>query len=415
MAVVDDDPTGTQTVQNVWVTTSWEPPVLADCLGGPEPLFFISTNSRALDTRACETVSREVGRSLRKAATRIGRRVILASRSDSTLRGHFPSEVLALCRGLRETPAAVLLVPAFLEAGRYTVGDVHWATDRGGLVPASETEFARDPTFGYRSRELRSWVEEKTGGAVARDEVASLPLELVRSQGPVGIAAKLREIAARPPRRLGYAWALGPVVVCNAASYDDLTTLALGVSLVEREGMSLVYRTAASFLKARAGVATRQPLVGEELTARRGAGLEVAALLDPESRDAAVRAAAARADDALRGGTSAIVATTRGVIRPRGTDFLGAGRAIMDGLCDAVRRMEQRPAWILAKGGITSLSVARVLGVQRARVLGQAAPGVPVWKLGPEARYPDTTYVVFPGNVGDDTTLHGIVRSLTTP
>ena len=65
-------------------------------------------------------------------------------------------------------------------------------------------------------------------------------------------------------------------------------------------------------------------------------------------------------------------------------------------------------------GGPTSVEIARAgLGVKEAFVPGQIAPGVPVWELGPETRWPGIHYVVFPGNVGDDFTLGHVVRALS--
>jgi len=45
-------------------------------------------------------------------------------------------------------------------------------------------------------------------------------------------------------------------------------------------------------------------------------------------------------------------------------------------------------------------------------VLGQILPGVPVWKLGAESRFPNLAYIVFPGNVGDAHSLADVVRQL---
>ena len=71
---------------------------------------------------------------------------------------------------------------------------------------------------------------------------------------------------------------------------------------------------------------------------------------------------------------------------------------------------------MIAKGGITSSDVAtRGLGVKRALVRGQLLPGVPVWRLGAEARFPGIDYVVFPGNVGSDTALADAVQQLSQP
>src|SRR5262249_21943806 len=71
-----------------------------------------------------------------------------------------------------------------------------------------------------------------------------------------------------------------------------------------------------------------------------------------------------------------------------------------------------RPAWIIAKGGITSHDVAlHGLGIRRAEVAGQLYPGLisvlrPVDGLAAAIGMP---YVVFPGNVGDEQALTKVV------
>ena len=80
-----------------------------------------------------------------------------------------------------------------------------------------------------------------------------------------------------------------------------------------------------------------------------------------------------------------------------------------------LRRLEVRPRYLIAKGGITSSDLAtRGLGVKRALVLGQILPGVPVWELGPETKFPGLPYVVFPGNVGGPEALQDAVQKLNT-
>ena len=44
--------------------------------------------------------------------------------------------------------------------------------------------------------------------------------------------------------------------------------------------------------------------------------------------------------------------------------------------------------------------------------MGQIQPGIPVWKLGPESRFPGLPYIIFPGNVGSDDTLKKVVKIL---
>ena len=92
---------------------------------------------------------------------------------------------------------------------------------------------------------------------------------------------------------------------------------------------------------------------------------------------------------------------------------LAIGETIARSLVKIVSSLRERPRWLVAKGGITSSEVATAaLGVRRALVLGQALPGVPVWQLGPETRWPGLGYVVFPGNVGGVDALGQLVASL---
>ena len=73
-----------------------------------------------------------------------------------------------------------------------------------------------------------------------------------------------------------------------------------------------------------------------------------------------------------------------------------------------------RPAFLVAKGGITSSTVAtHALGIRKALVLGQIQPGIPVWQADSSSKFPEIPYVVFPGNVGDRDTLRQVVEVLT--
>lgn len=86
---------------------------------------------------------------------------------------------------------------------------------------------------------------------------------------------------------------------------------------------------------------------------------------------------------------------------------------ISDAVQSCVGSLKVTPAFVVAKGGITSSDVGtKALRVKRALVLGQIAPGVPVWRTGEESRFPGTPYVIFPGNVGDTDTLKNAVETL---
>jgi uncharacterized protein YgbK (DUF1537 family) len=354
------------------------------------------------------------------------------SRGDSTLRGHFPAETEALAAGLAGDGAgadAIVFCPAYPEAGRVTVDDVHMVRIDGQMTPAAETEFAGDPTFGYSFSNLRDWlVERGVEGAIA-----SIGSEDLRAGGGRRVAERLLELRGQ-----------ARYVVANAASAEDLAVLALGIGLAEEQGMRLIYRTGPSFLGARAGLATPGPLADAEVAMPGGRGLVVVgshtALTTEQLRAAEgvlglgtveldvnrvlresaaglarlIEETAAELRVLLAKGDAGI-ATTRKVSVAGEMSGLDVARRVSDALVEVVAAVvaEARLDWVVAKGGITSNEIARrALGARRATVLGQLFPGrVSVWELerGAAERL---RYVVFPGNVGEADGLYRAIRRL---
>jgi uncharacterized protein YgbK (DUF1537 family) len=165
VVVLDDDPTGTQTVHGIPVLTEWSVEALGVELANELPACFLLTNSRSLSLAEAQSLNATIGHNLQEAAHNVSRRFVVVSRSDSTLRGHFPGEVAALAEALAQDFDAWLLIPFFQEGGRYTLDDVHYVAEGEWLVPAAETEFARDAVFGYHTSELPQWVGRKRVGA----------------------------------------------------------------------------------------------------------------------------------------------------------------------------------------------------------------------------------------------------------
>ena len=165
LVVLDDDPTGTQTVHGLPVLTYWSEDALCRELENELPAFFILTNSRSLPADRAKRISSEIGRRLQTASAATGRPFAVVSRSDSTLRGHFPDEVAALSASIGKTVDGWILCPFFEEGGRYTAGDVHYVREGPMLIPVGETDF--DPT--------------KPGGNVPEDQHAAKRAEYQRA------------------------------------------------------------------------------------------------------------------------------------------------------------------------------------------------------------------------------------------
>ncbi|MFC7343991.1 four-carbon acid sugar kinase family protein [Saccharopolyspora griseoalba] len=437
LVVLDDDPTGTQTVADLPVLTTWSVDDLRWALTRPGNAFFVLTNTRSLSVADAEARNREVIDALAQAAEAEQVDFVVASRSDSTLRGHFPRETDVLAEELarRGKPVdGVVIVPAFPSAGRFTIDSVHWARTADGMLPAGRTEFAEDATFGYRSSDLREWVEEKTGGRAAADQVLPVTLADLREGGPERVAELLGTARDRQP------------VVVDAAGDDDLRVLALALLRAEEAGKRLLYRVGPAFVRSRAGQAGSPPLDVEALRAMGAADghgliavgshvglttgqldglrelggiteleLDVAALLEPSARDDHVAEVSRAAAEAMSG-ADVVIRTSRTPVTGSDPDAsLAIARAVSAGLVDTVRATVRahRPAFVVAKGGITSSDIATDgLDVRRAVVRGTMLPGiVSLWEP-VSGEFAGVPYVVFPGNVGDRGSLAEVVSSL---
>ncbi|WP_143588253.1 four-carbon acid sugar kinase family protein [Tersicoccus sp. Bi-70] len=448
LVVLDDDPTGTQSVAGLPVLTRWEVDDFTWAFatpdpGRPAPAVYVLTNTRSLDPDEAARRNREVVTNA-LAAAQGSRAVTFVSRSDSTLRGHFPLEPDTIAATVQEltgrTTDGVVVVPAFPDAGRITVGGTHYArgTD-GALTPVADTEFARDATFGYRTSVLADWVEEKSAGRHRASTVLGIDLRVLRTGSPDQSAVAIADVLDGATDRT-------PVVV-DAVTENDLRRLALGLAEAERRGRSFIHRVGPPFVRARIGQEVAAPLTAEVIptppdatagglivvgshvgqTTRqlealrrrhsrlRVAELDVQRLLAGAGDPVAETAQRISAD---LGAGDVVLHTSRTLVtagNPAGS--LAIARQVSAALVAIVQRVvaDRRPRFVIAKGGITSSDVAaHGLGIVRAIVRGPMLPGiVSLWEPadGPARGVP---YVVFAGNVGDDEALAVVVATLST-
>ncbi|KAK9211977.1 hypothetical protein WN943_001356 [Citrus x changshan-huyou] len=136
-----------------------------------------------------------------------------------------------------------------------------------------------------------------------------------------------------------------------------------------------------------------------------------------EERQEEIIRAAEMVDVFLQARKDTLLITSRVLITGKTpSESLEINLKVSSAMVEIVRRITTRPRYILAKGGITSSDIAtKALEAKRAKVVGQALAGVPLWELGPESRHPGVPYVVFPGNVGDNNAVANVVRSWARP
>jgi len=440
LVALDDDPLGGQTLHDVVYYTDWSAPHFREAFAAPDKLFFVLTNSRALTPSEARRALSEAAANCAAAAREAGVPYLYLSRCDSTLRGHYPLETEVLRESQEaDTRRAVdgeVFCPFFLEGGRFTLGGEHYVLQGDELTPAAGTEFAKDAAFAYTHSFLPDYIEEKTGGAFKAADVLHIPLEQLRGADIDGIEQKLMTVR-------------GFNKICvDAVCYADLKAFAIALYRAMARGKTFIISSAASLIKVMAGVSDIPLLTRTQLSRGECAngGLVVVgshtqktttqleellklenvvpvafnsdAVLDGETAFAAeVRRCVAEEERIIAAGKTAVSFTCRAPLSVAGDTAESALRwsaAISDGVQRLVGGLKTPPAFVVVKGGSTARDVAvKALGVRSALVLGQIRPGVPVWRTGAESRFPAIPYVIFPGNVGTETTLREAVAVLT--
>ena len=439
IVVIDDDPLGIQTIHGISVYTGWDHDSILSGFMEENDLFYIMTNSRGFTKEQVKKTHPAVCAMVDRAARETGRDYIYLNRSDSTLRGHYPLESEILKAEYEKYTGkkadGEILCPFFEEGGRFTIDNVHYVKYGGELVPANETEFARDRTFGFRSASMPEYVEEKTRGAYRAEDVICISLEDLHDMKIERIEEQL--MAVRDFNK----------IIVNAVSYADVKVFCIAMYRAMAKGKVFIPRTAASFIKVMGGVPDRPLLAREEMvTGKTGGGgliiigshtnkttaqlqelrkmteiefieLDAALVRDQAAFEAEVERCLDLEEKIIGSGMTVCCYTTRALITADTgdkEDELRLSVMISDAVQSLAGRLTVTPSFIIAKGGITSSDIGtKALGVRKATALGQIRPGIPVWKTGEESRFPGTPFVIFPGNVGDENTLREAVEVLT--
>ena len=437
--VLDDDPTGIQTVHSIPVYTSWDFSTLRQIMEDKHKLIYILTNSRALTSVETQRLHKQLARDLKLVALEEGKKFLLISRSDSTLRGHYPLENKTIYNELTkdEKIDGEIIIPFFLEGGRFTFNDIHYIKEGDVLVPIGQTEFARDSVFGYKSSNLKEWIEEKTAGQYPAGQVISISLNMLRAKDIKGVLHKLLEIKNFNK------------VIVNAVEYTDVKVFLIALSESINRGKNFLFRTAASFVQVIGGINPKPLLTKDTLYPKGKSSLpgliiigsyvqkttqqmkkldELSNLIWIEwdvsqaKTQKHLRAEVDRVTSEVKKGFNfekdVCIYTSREYYRndlqnENSDKNLIFSSRVSEGLTKVVKALKIKPSFLVAKGGITSSDIGvKGLNVRRAMVMGQIQPGIPVWELGSESRFPGLPYIIFPGNVGTDDTLKKVIEIL---
>jgi uncharacterized protein YgbK (DUF1537 family) len=422
--VLDDDPTGSQTVHSCLLLMHWDVETLRAGLRDDSPIFFVLTNTRSLPPESAASVTKEVCQNLKLAlAAEEIDDFLIVSRSDSTLRGHYPIETDAIAQELGPFDAH-FLVPAFLEGGRITRNSVHYLIIDGVPTPVHETEFARDSVFGYHHSYLPKYVEEKTQGRISENVVERFLLADIRA-GSFERLLKLTD---------------NQCAVVDAETQEDLDFFAVDVLAAASQGKRFLFRSAASILTALAALPP-QPIAAENMaeyvrggkpgavivgshvkkTTQQleallqvegivGVEVNVARLLeDGAEQSAKLLTEILESTQAIHdAGKTPVVYTSRQELTFKDVKTrLEFGIKVSSLLMDVVKGLPSDVGFLISKGGITSNDVLSTgLDLNSVRLLGQIFAGCSmVITASDHPQFPNLPVVLFPGNVGDANAL----------
>ncbi|MFY0606571.1 MAG: hypothetical protein JXR10_07645 [Cyclobacteriaceae bacterium] len=427
IVVLDDDPTGTQTVHDVPVITSHTETALIDAF--KSPIFYILTNSRSLNESAAYALILEVVSMVKVVAEASNKRALIITRTDSTLRGHFKAEPDAVAEALGTPNVLRVFAPAFFEGGRYTIGNEHYVEEGQELIKASNTPFAQDKSFGYQSSNLYDYILEKDS-TVHKSDIFDFSIEEIRQQNLEYLHNKLADNSHKK------------YLIVNAADHADLNKIAHALVMFQSKGAKLIIRSAAGIVPALGGIKPKPLLNGSAIKTGNQPGLIVVGSYVPKStsqlqfllknhdlcaieldvdqlidaeKENYIQLLKQRINEAMNGTHDCVLYTSRKLVAGNDKNqSLEIVNRVSNSLISLVQSIKTQPSFILAKGGITSSDIAtKALEIKKATVLGQIIPGVPVWKTDTLSKYPCMCYVIFPGNVGDEKSLSEVYHKLT--
>jgi uncharacterized protein YgbK (DUF1537 family) len=430
--VIDDDPTGSQTVHSCLLLMKWDVDTLMGGLQDSAPIFFVLSNTRAMNPDQAMTTTQEICHNLKMAIANTGiQDFLVVSRSDSTLRGHYPLETDMIAQALGGFDAH-FLTPAFFEGNRVTIDHTHYLLIDGGKTPVAETEFARDSVFGYSHSYLPDYVAEKTQGKIPSETVVKFSLSDIRTGK---IRSRLLELNHNQ------------CVVVDGECQTDFDLFAEAILQATAQGKRFLFRSAASLLTSLAQLGP-QPIAAEKMANYRRTAFPGVVLVgshvqkttqqlnqllkeeqvlgievnvedlraDPQNKDAILESILAAVQTAFTQNKTAVIYTSRAELSFDDVQQrLQFGVAVSALLMEVVQGLPHDLSFLISKGGITSNDVLSVgLKLTQARLLGQILPGCSVIRTEPNhPQFPNLPVVLFPGNVGDQDSLVAAWQRLT--
>ncbi|KGF85659.1 four-carbon acid sugar kinase family protein [Prochlorococcus marinus] len=233
--VIDDDPTGSQTVHDCLLLLKWDCSTLAKGFESKSNLFFILANTRSLSENDAKLTIEEICKNLKTVITSQAyeEEIIFISRGDSTLRGHNYLEPSALnsCLGPFD---ATFHIPAFIEGKRFTINGSHFVDK----TPISQTIFATDKIFGYETSNVKNLLFQQSKSQINFEDIQNILLsdiEMLNDEENNIVFKTLKNLKNNKH------------VVVDVENYFQLKKFSLVIKKLIKQ-KKFLFRTAASFI-----------------------------------------------------------------------------------------------------------------------------------------------------------------------
>ncbi len=233
--VIDDDPTGSQTVQDCLLLLKWDCSTLVKGFESKSNLFFILANTRSLSENDAKFTIEEICKNIKAviASQVYEDEIIFISRGDSTLRGHNFLEPSALnsCLGPFD---ATFHIPAFIEGKRLTINGSHFVDQ----TPINQTIFARDKIFGYETSNVKNLLFQQSKSQINIEDIQNLLLsdiEILNDEENNIVFKKLKNLNKNKH------------VIVDVENYSQLNKFALVMKKLNKQ-KKFLFRSAASFI-----------------------------------------------------------------------------------------------------------------------------------------------------------------------
>jgi len=256
--VIDDDPTGSQTVNSCLLLLKWDYSTLLKGFKSDSNLFFILANTRSLSENDAKLRLEEICNAIKNVISKESyEEFIIVSRGDSTLRGHnfLEPNVINDCLGPFD---ATFHIPAFIEGKRLTIDGIHFVEN----IPVNQTIFAKDKIFGFETSNIKDLLFQKCNSKINLDDIQNLKLSELKV-----LESKEKNIVFERLKNLKK----NSHVIVDVENYSQLEKFSLAIKRLRKQ-KKFLFRTAASFISSISGIKNncQQPFFYSNLRRKNG-------------------------------------------------------------------------------------------------------------------------------------------------